>query len=55
MKMVYHKEKNQEDDDDLDREEDQSGEFAALLDAYMADSAAEVRVGDKINRPSHCI
>ena len=36
------------DDDDLEKTEDSSADFAALLDEYMADSAAEIRVGDKI-------
>lgn len=38
-----------EDDDDLDKADDPSREFAALLDSYMTDAdVAEIRVGDKI-------
>jgi small subunit ribosomal protein S1 len=47
--MVSRKNNIPDDDDDLDREEGPSPEFAALLDSYEADSSAEVRVGDKVS------
>jgi small subunit ribosomal protein S1 len=47
--MVYQKNENIDDDDDLEKEAGPSEEFAALLDSYGADSAAEVRVGDKVS------
>ncbi len=47
--MEDHKNEDFEDDDDLDREEDQSQEFAALLDSYMSETEiADIRMGDKI-------
>jgi len=46
--MVHQSDHAPDDDDDLDKEDEQSEEFASLLDDYMTDSAAEVRMGDKI-------
>lgn len=47
--MEDHKNEDFEDDDDLDKEEESSREFAALLDSYMTDETmTDIRVGDKI-------
>ncbi|MEW6079917.1 MAG: 30S ribosomal protein S1 [Thermodesulfobacteriota bacterium] len=38
-----------DDEDDLDREEGPSPEFASLLESYISDTGSEVRVGDKVS------